>query len=182
MNPTVATAAVTLAAAALTFGVAGAAHADSYVTTDPRDTAHGVDVLGVKVRNADKVVVTTDHANLRRPPSSGSSESIYIDTDRHDAGPEYVFAAGLFEGTDYVLLETEGFATSKWGDPVSRGSYRMSVDYAADRVRFVISRASLDNPGAIRVSVRAGGTRADGTNVVDWVGEPRSFSPWIARG
>ena len=47
-----------------------------------------------------------------------------------------------------------------------------------------MSRAALGNPGAVRVSVVASGTRTDGTSkgLVDWVGARRSFTPWIARG
>jgi hypothetical protein len=47
-----------------------------------------------------------------------------------------------------------------------------------------MSRPALGNPGAVRVSVVASGNRTDGTShgLVDWVGERRSFTPWIARG
>jgi len=35
-----------------------------------------------------------------------------------------------------------------------------------------------------RIAVRVSGTRADGSSsgLVDWLGEPRSFTPWVARG
>jgi hypothetical protein len=60
----------------------------------------------------------------------------------------------------------------------------MRVHYARDRVQFRMSRPALGNPGAVRVAVRVSGTRTDGTShgLVDWVGKPRSFTPWIARG
>jgi hypothetical protein len=106
-----------------------------------------------------------------------------VDTDRNDAGPEYVFVGGFFEGTDYQLLHTEGFAPGKWGNPVANGDYAMRVRYGKERVRFLMSRAALGNPGSVRVAVRVSGTRADGTShgLADWVGKRRAFTPWIAR-
>ena len=60
----------------------------------------------------------------------------------------------------------------------------MRVNYRKDRVHLRISRAALGNPGDILVAVRVSGTRTDGTShgLVDWVGAPRTFTPWIARG
>ena len=178
-------AAVALSTAALTLGVAGPAQAELYGVDDPQDTSHGSDILALQVRNAkENLNVTTYHVNLRRDPATGSSGTIYLDTDKSDASPEYVFVAGYFEGTDYQLLETEGFGPGKWGDPVENGDYVMRVHYATDRAHVRISRAALGKPGAVRVSVRASGTRTDGTShgLVDWVGERHSFTPWIARG
>lgn len=186
MRTTIATTAVALSAAALTVGLAGTAHADLYGVDDPQDTFHGSDVLALSVRNgADNVHVTTYHDNLVRKAASGSGEAIYIDTDPDDRGPEYVLAAGLFEGTDYVLSETEGFGTAKWGDPVENGDYILHVNYRKDRAHAIISRAALGNPGEIRVAVRASGNRTDGSHhgLVDWVGKDRRFAtPWIAQG
>ena len=47
-----------------------------------------------------------------------------------------------------------------------------------------MSREALGNPGKVRVAVRVSGTRTDGTStgLVDWLGEPRSFTPWVAKG
>lgn len=183
MHKTIASAAALLAATA-TFGLAGTASADSIGVTDPADTFHGSDLRAVHVRNGDhKVVVTTTHTNLRRDPRTGSGGSVFVDTDRQDPGPEFVFAGGYFEGTDYVLLHTEGYAHRKWGDPV-RGSYGMRIDYDTEHVRMRMSRAALGNPGKVRVAVRVSGTRTDGTSdgLVDWLAEPRSFTRWVAQG
>lgn len=186
MRTTIASTAVALSAAALTVGLAGAAHADLYGIDDPRDTSHGSDVLALSARNgADNVHVTTYHEDLRRDPASGSGEAIYIDTDPDDRGPEYVLAAGLFEGTDYALSHTEGFGVAKWGTPVKHGDYVLHIRYREDRVHVVVSRDALGNPGDIRVAVRASGTRTDGSShgLVDWVGKERRFgTPWIAQG
>ena len=179
------TAVAALSAALLTISLAGPASAELYGVDDPQDTFHGSDILALQVRNGpDNLNVTTFHYGLRRDPATGSSGRVYVDTDRHDAGPEYVFVGGFFEGTDYQLLETEGFAPSKWGDPVANGDYIMRVRYDKEQVRFRMSRPALGNPGAVRVSVQASGTRTDGTSrgLVDWVGKRRSFTPWLVRG
>lgn len=171
--------------ALLTLGLAAPADAGVYGVDDPRDTSHGSDVLALQVRNGQRdVVVKTLHVNLRRAPSSGSSATIYVDTVRRDRGPEFVFAAGYFSGTDYVLRHTDGFAHSTWGKPVENGDYLLRLDYRRDRAKVLLSRAALGNPGAVRVAVRVSGTRSDGTSrgLVDWVGKPRSFSLWIPRG
>jgi hypothetical protein len=179
-----ASAAVATAATVATIALASPANADSIGVTDPADTSHGSDLRAVEVKNGDhRVVVTTTHTNLRRDPRTGSGGAIYIDTDRRDRGPEFVFVGGFFSGTDYALLHTEGFGARKWGEPVD-GSYRMRIDYADEQVRMRMSRAALDNPGRVRVAVRVAGTRSDGSGgeLVDWLGEPHSFTPWVARG
>jgi hypothetical protein len=135
------------------------------------------------VKNGDhRVVVTTTHTNLRRDPRSGSGGTIYLDTDRRDRGPEFAFVGGFFSGTDYALLHTEGFGSRTWGEPVD-GSYAMRIDYADEQVRMRMSRGALDNPGRVRVAVRVFGTRSDGSSagLVDWLGEPHSFTRWVAR-
>lgn len=182
MHKTIASTAAALSAAALAFGLAGPASADLYGIDDPQDTSHGSDLRAVQVRNADhKVVVTTYHTNLRRDPATGSAGAVYVDTDRGDRGPEFVFVGGYFAGTDYRLLHTEGFGRNKWGDHVD-GSYEMKIDYAEDTVRMRMSRAALDRPGKVRIAVRVSGTRTDGTSAVDWLGDPHSFTPWVAKG
>jgi len=178
------TAAVALSAA-LTLGTAGAASAEQYGIDDPQDTWHGSDIRALQVRNGEENVrVTTIHDNLVRRAASGSAEAIYLDTDRDDRGPEYVFVGALYEGSDYLLRETEGFARGSWGDPVENGDYILRIDYRKDVARVVLSRAALGDPDDVRVAVRASGTRTDGTRhgLVDWVGQRRSFTPWLSRG
>ena len=173
-----------LSAAALTLGIAGPANAASIGVKDPQDTFHGSDLRAVQLKNGDNhVVVVTNHTNLRRDPKTGSSGAVYVDTDRSDKGPEFVFVGGYFEGTDYQLLHTEGFGRKNWGAPAD-GTYEMTIDYAKDRVRMRMSRETLGNPGKVRVAVRVSGTRTDGTSrgLVDWLGEPRSFTQWVAKG
>ncbi len=182
MFKTIASTAAALSAAALTLGIAGPANADSIGVRDPQDVYHGADLRSVQLKNGDRnVVVITSHTNLRRDPSTGSAGAVYVDTDRSDKGPEFVFVGGYFEGTDYQLLHTEAFGHKNWGAPV-HGSYEMAIDYAKEQVRMRMSRKALGNPGKVRVAARVSGTRTDGTGVVDWLGEPRSFTGWVAKG
>lgn len=184
MRTTLTSTVAALSAAALALGLAGPASAESIGVRDPQDTSHGSDLRAVHLEHGDAdVVVTTVHTNLRRDPASGSGGSVYIDTDRDDPGPEYVFVGGYFVGTDYQLLHTDGFGRRNWGAPVD-GSYEMRVDYAREQVRMRMSRAALGRPDAVRIAVRVAGTRTDGTStgLVDWLGEPRSFTRWVSRG
>jgi hypothetical protein len=176
--------AAALSAAALMLGAAGAASADSIGVKDPEDTFHGSDLRSVTVRHGgNDVVVVTTHSGLRRDPRTGSGGAVYVDSDPRDRGPEFVFVGGYFQGTDYQLLRTEGFGPRRWGTPVE-GSYEMTVDYAKERVRMRMARATLGDPDRVRVAVRVSGTRTDGTStgLVDWLGEPRSFTRWVGRG
>ena len=173
--------AAALSAAALTLTQLAPATADGIGVADPADLHHGVDLRSVVVdHKANNLVVTTTHTNLRETFRSGSGGAVFIDTDPADPGPEYVVVGGYFVGTDYSLLHTDGFAGSTWGDPVE-GSYRMTVDYDKEQVRTRISRAALGSPEQVRVAVRVAGTRTDGsTTRRDWLGDPRSFTEWVA--
>ena len=185
MRTSIASTAVALSAAALTVGLAGTAHAEQYGIDDPKETGHGSDILALQVRNADQNLHVVSYTRTcGRTPATGSGGRVYIDTDSEDRGPEYVFVAGYTKGADFVLLETEGFKPSQWGDPVEQGDYTMVVRYKVDRVHVTLSRHALGDPTDVRVAMRASGNRSDGTSggLVDWIGEPRSFTPWIVRG
>jgi hypothetical protein len=185
MRKTITSTAVALSAAALTVGLAGAAHAEQFGIDDPKDTGHGSDILALQVRNGDQNLhVVSFHENLRKNPATGSGGRIYIDTDDADKGPEYVFVGGFTRGTDFVLLETEGFRPKQWGDPVEQGDYKMRVRYKVDRVHVTLSRHAIGDATDVRIAMVASGTRSDGTSdgLVDWVGKRRSFTPWIGQG
>jgi hypothetical protein len=167
-------------AAALSF--AGPALAASLTVTDPEDISHGVDLRTVKVYNGEaNLKVTLTHTNLRRSYKSGASGLVYIDTDPADKGPEYVFSGGFYEGTDYMFTTTEGFGVKRWGKPVEC-SYRMTVDYAAEKTRMRIGQGCFGDVDQVRVAVKVAGQRTDGTTLTDWLGEPREFTRWVARG
>ena len=173
--------ATTLAVAALALAPTTAANADGIGVSDPADLGHGVDLRSVEVEHkARNVVVTTTHPTLRPSWRTGSSGSVFIDTDPDDRGPEYLFSGGFFRGTDYNLLAVDVFGDSS-PEPVE-GSYRMRVDYDAEHVRFRMSREALGSPEQVRVAVRVAGTRSDGSETpTDWLGAPRSFTDWVAQ-
>ena len=174
--------AATLTVAALALAHLAPAYADGIGVSDPQDLDHGVDLRSVEVEHRSRnVVVTTTHTNLRATFRSGSSGGVFLDTDPADPGPEYVFAGGYFVGTDYVLLHTDGFASSAWGEPVE-GSYRMKLDFDLEQVRMRISREAIGSPEQVRVAVNVAGSRRDGSSTAkDWLGEPRSFTDWVAQ-
>ena len=182
---TIGTAVAALSAVTLTLGLAGPASAERHAVNDGLDTSHGSDIMNFSVRNGNEnVYVRSNHYGLRRDPRTGSGGRVYFDTDRSDKGPEFVLVGGFTSGTDYTLVETEGFAPKQWGDPVEHGDYLMRVHHKKDRVRIVVSQAALGDPAKVRVAMRVSGNRTDGTShgLVDWVGEPREFTPWLARG
>jgi hypothetical protein len=172
----------TLAVASLALTQAPAANADGIGVADPKDLGHGVDLRSVEVEHkARNVVVTTTHSDLRPSFRSGSSGAVYLDTDPADPGPEYLLSGGYFVGTDYVLLEVDGFSRKAMGDPVE-GSYRMSIDYDTEQVRMRMSREAIGSPDEVRVAVRVAGSRPDGSNTRrDWLGASRSFTEWVAQ-
>lgn len=175
--------ATVLSVAVLTLSQLAPASADAIGVKDPADLDHGVDLRSIVVdHGAEDVVLTTTHENLRRSFRTGSAGAVYLDTDEQDAGPEYVFVGAYFEGSDYQLLRTEGFGHRNWGRTV-KGSYRMGLNYVKDHVRMRIARETIGSPEQVRVAVRVSGTRRDGTSrgLVDWLGEPRSFTEWVAQ-
>ena len=105
--------AATLTVAGLTLTQLAPAQADGIGVSDPQDLNHGADLRSVEVTHGSRnVVITTTHADLVESFRSGSSGSVFIDTDDTDPGPEYVFAGGFFVGTDYNLVATDGFGRS----------------------------------------------------------------------
>jgi hypothetical protein len=175
-------ASVSAALAVGVLGLAAPAVAAERTFADAKgDVAHGVDLHTVKVVNEKNVRFVVQHRNLVRSFRSGAGMSAFIDTDRTRKGPEFIFVAGLFEGTDYTLVRANGWRQGRrvTGDSCS---YRMRLNYADDLTRVRMSRACLGRPDDVRVAVRAGGSRAGGDQVVDWLGGRRDWSRWVAKG
>lgn len=185
-------AASTLALGALSMTGAGSAEVrqgsasepalpSSVVVKDARGDmlGHGADIVRVRVTNKGFVRVRIKHEDLVRSFRSGSSGTVYLDTDRSKAGPEFAFVAGLYEGTDYALVKTAGWKVL-YDRPVS-GFYEMSLDYVNDVTRIRLSRRALDRPGAVRVAVHTAGD-LDNHTVDDWLKAPRHLTRWVARG
>lgn len=174
-----------LSTAVLALGaLAAPAGAERVRVDDASTTGHGADIASVTVDFGRRdLTITSTHDNLRRDFTSGASGRIYLDTDREDWGPEYVLVAGFFEGTDYQMFEADGFARASWGRPV-HGGYEMSLDYRREQVELRVDRATLGGADEVRVAMRASGARTDGTShgLVDWLGDRRDTTPWVARG
>lgn len=182
MNSITRKAVVGSAAAAFTLGVAGPATAATATFDDASgDVAHGVDIQSVTVVNEKNVRIVIQHDDLRPSYRSGASGIVYLDTDRTQAGPEFAFAGGFFEGTDYALVRTDGWRLRERAVPLTC-SYEMRLDFAEDVTRIRMSRACLDKPGKVRVAVKVAGEQADGEIVRDWLDSRREFTPWVARG
>ncbi len=170
--------------------LAGPAMAASSVSDDARgDMSQGADIRKVRVVNGeDTLKIAVVHRDLVRSFRSGSSLSVFLDTDRSRKGPEYVFTGGTFEGSDYALLEADGFQVKNNRQvPLHGGSYLMRVDYVKDVARISIDQVVLGSPAAVRVEVKTGAEllpegSTTGTNEIDWLGTPKSFTPWVARG
>lgn len=178
---------VPTALAALLLATAGpAAAATSTFTDKADDIGPGVDLRSVKVVNGEQNLrITTTHRDLRRSPASAAGGTVFIDTDPDDKGPEYALVGGYFDGTDYALLEVEGWNTSS--DDVERVScsYRSRLDYRADTVRSRFAQDCFDDDGdsgPVRVEVRVSGAKKGGGTAVDWLGTPRTFSATVQQG
>ena len=181
------------AAAVSALGITGLAAPALAATSDfvdaRGDMSQGADIRKVRVVNEDEQLkITVMHRDLVRSFRSGSSLSVFIDTDRTRTGPEYVFQGGTFEGADYALLKAEGFrAAGNRQVPLHGGSYIMRVDYVKDVARIRIDQVVIGSPAKVRVGIKTGaellpeGTAAP-TTEVDWLGTPNSFTPWVARG
>ncbi len=167
---------------------AGAASAETVVFHDARgDISHGADIQRVRVVNDGAVRVKVVHRDLVRSYRSGSSLSVFIDTNRRRTGPEFVFQGGTFEGSDYALVKAQGWKAAKGQAEPMRCDYGMKLNYVENTALVRIARSCLGNPGAIRVEVKTGGEHvAQGnepaTTEVDWLGRPREFTRWVKRG
>jgi hypothetical protein len=103
-------------ATALTLALSAPAGADSVGVKDPADLGHGADLRSVVVdHGGQNVVITTTHTNLRPSFRSGSSGSVFIDTDQSDPGPEFAFVAGYYRGADYSSSTPRASTTAPGG-------------------------------------------------------------------
>jgi len=170
--------------------VSGTAAAATDAFRDARgDMSQGADIDRVRVVNGDeRLRINVVHRDLVRSFRSGSSISVFLDTDRARQGPEYVFTGGTFSGADYALLKADGWkAAGSRQVPLRGGSYIMRLDYADDVARISIDQVILGAPDVVRVEVKTGAelVTAAGpapSGEVDWLGSPRTFTSAIPRG
>jgi len=170
---TVATAVLAVSALAVP-----AAHADAGSFRDQAgDASAFVDVLGVRVQNFKRVVVTARYDNLVDGRSGGWT--VYVDTNRRRVGPEFGVSGGLSTGTDYSIYRVRRW---KYLSGPRSCPLDMSVNYRRDTSTFVISRRCLDRPGSVRVAVVGGMAARDGSWLRDWAPRRHRFFDWVNRG
>jgi hypothetical protein len=170
-------------------GFAGAATAEVAAISDARgDVSQGADIRKVRVINGtERLRINVVHRDLVRSFRSGSSISVFIDTDPQRPGPEFVFTGGTFEGADYALLKADGFkAANNRQVPLNGGTYIMKLDYVDDVARISIDQVVLKDPAKVRVEVKAGAEllpegSTEPNHEVDWLNTPRRFTAWVAK-
>ncbi len=139
----------------------------------PKDIQSTIDIRNVRVSNETRTVVTVQHESLRRSdPIRGLS--IFIDTNAARGGPEFVFAAGVGDGTDWQIFRARNWRASI--GPLNC-STEFSINYSTDVTRASIARGCLDGAGRVRVSVVA-----SANSQRDWAPGYRTFSRWVPRG
>lgn len=176
-------AAAGLALAAFVGTAAPALAASSTFEDATGDVAHGVDIESVKVVNEKNVRIQVQHADLVKSWRSGASMTVFLDTDPAQPGPEFAFPSVLFEGGDYGLIPTKGDGWSYGRRVVPMTcSYELKLDFAKDTTSIRIARGCLDNPGEVRVAVKAAGTKPNGDIVTDWLGGRRQLTEGVSRG
>ncbi|GAA1969987.1 hypothetical protein GCM10009798_33360 [Nocardioides panacihumi] len=156
-------------------------HAEAAVIRDRAgDISQPWDLHRVDVRNnARNVWIKMSFRDLA--PDEVAGASLFLNTDL-DQRPDFVFNAGLFDGTDYQLATTNSWNVRKPGEMVNC-SYRMWLDYATNTARVRFSKACLSSSGngTVRVEVRTSGQDGEGGTIVDWLGKGRRFSRTIAQ-
>lgn len=160
--------------------VAAPARAATRVVVDGQDSAARVDLLRVKLRNAeDRVIVRLRFDDLvRHAGRAGQSVGIYFDTDSARPGPETGLGSGLNFGTDYQLARMRDWAQT--GASVSC-DYSAELDWVEDSATYVLDQACFGDVARIRVAVEA--SEYDGNLIVsDWLRGIKLFSPWVGRG
>lgn len=165
-----------IAAATLTIGSAAA---DTLITTDAKhDVEGGADIWRAKVTHEKRVRVDVKFKNLVPGFESSASASIFVDTNKDVAGPEFVLGTGLFEGTDYSLFRAESWKSV--GEPLTC-FHKVTLDYDRNVAHVVFARACLGKPEAVRVAVKSASEHMGETHV-DWLKGFRKFTPWVAQG
>ena len=167
------------AASILSLAVAVPAHADANTFSDPNDEA-GIhdDITTVKVANGSgggaRVAVRADVG----PVHPGDFFTFWFDTRFGDPGPEYKVVVN--PGSDGIeLLRLEEFGDRGTVFPCDR--LRASADvFSADDISVSVPRVCMDNPGSVRVSLRAR-YLDDGHQVSDWAPDEREFFAPVPR-
>jgi hypothetical protein len=161
--------------------VAGPAHAAKARYADPADApASLTDIRAVVVDHRPaRVVVKVKFADLRRRSTGGPSGlTMLIDTRADRAGAEFRLTTGLQSGTDFQLMKVRGGRAV--GEPLTC-DHRVQLDFAEDRLSFSAARDCLGSPASVRIGVKMRDELDSSHPVVDWLGEPRSWTNRLPR-
>ncbi|HEY5847568.1 MAG TPA: hypothetical protein VIT42_12340 [Microlunatus sp.] len=167
------------AASILSLAVAVPAHADARTFSDPNNDA-GIhdDITLVKVANGSgggsRVAVRADVG----PVHPGDFFTFWFNTRADDPGPEYKVVVN--PGSDGIeLRRLEEFGDR--GTLVPCNKLRASADvFSSDDISVSVPRSCMDNPGSVRVSLRAR-YLDDGHQVSDWAPDERKFFAAVPR-
>jgi hypothetical protein len=171
--------ATVVAAMVATSVVAGPAYADKARYADPADaTASLTDIRAVVVDHRPaKLIVGVRFTDLRRRSTGGPSGlTMLIDTRSDRAGAEFLLTTGLQAGTDFQLMKMRGGEAV--GEPLTC-DHHVRLDFAGDRLRFAAARDCLGSPASVRIGVKMRDEFDSSHPIVDWLGEPRSWTDRI---
>ena len=165
---------------ALGVGVFAPASAQRSAFPDPADMGGASlnDIRRVTVDHGpDRLVVTIGFVDLRHDSEEGpASLTMLLDTRPGHAGPEFRLTTGLYDGTDYQLRPV---VDGRPGEPLTC-AHHVRLDPAADTLTFRAARSCLGMPARVRIGVKMTDEYDGSHPVTDWLGEPRSFTRWVA--
>jgi hypothetical protein len=170
---------LTLAAIGATLLGAPAAQAELVRYPDPADATASLDDIRAVVldHRTTAVVIHVRFTDLRRHSTGGPSGlSVFIDTRSDRRGAEFLLTTGLQAGTDYQLMKVRrGHVV---GEPLTC-QHRLRLDFVDDRLNFAAARTCLGSPRSVRIGVKMRDEWDHSHPVVDWLGEPHSWTKRI---
>jgi hypothetical protein len=138
-------------ATALSLTAAPASAARQTFPDRANDAHRGVDILSVRVVNDHRIRIRTTFDALRDRGFDSTFMGVYVDTNRRNPGPEFLFDAGLF-------WEGHAFRTDRWRDRTPRPLWDCGCRWRAQAGRlasatFVIDHDCFRRINKVRVSV-----------------------------
>jgi hypothetical protein len=152
------------------------ASADTRRFSDPNgDTGLPADITTVRVTNG------SERVKVKARPGRVEFEDFFtywLDTRPKNPGPEY--RVDVVPNSDaFGLTRVDAFGEQ--GTPVPCDGLRATADNSnPEWISISVPRSCLENPGKVRVAVKARYTDGD-TSVVDWAPAKRKFFGWVAR-
>jgi hypothetical protein len=118
-----------------------------------RDTRHPADIVSVKVRHTDRIVVLVHHRNLTFLDAPASIRVAY-DTGRRYDGPEFYLRIAYQSDQSPELRTARGWGHLSSGPiPTCQGE-SVSVSALKNTTRVSVPRSCYGNPRRVRVHVR----------------------------